>query len=66
MASVENKRLLSEKETCEYVSLSRSKCRSWAEEIGAVRHIGSRVLYDRTVIDRAIDEMAENADCIKA
>lgn len=55
------KRLLSEADGMNYVGLQRNKFRSWAAEIGAVRHIGRRVLYDRTVIDRACDEMADAA-----
>lgn len=66
MTNTECKRLMSEKETCEYVGLGRNKCRSWAAEIGAVRRIGSRVLYDRVVIDRAINEMDENTACNQA
>lgn len=62
----EGKRLMSERETCEYVGLGRSKCRSWAEEIGAIRRIGRRVLYDRAVIDRAVDELAEHTACNQA
>lgn len=57
----EGKRLLSEMEGMAYVGLQRNKFRSWAAEIGAVRHIGRRVLYDRVTIDRACDAMADAA-----
>ena len=52
----ENKRLLSEPEACEYIGVKRNKLREFAKSCGAVRHIGSRVLYDKVVIDRVIDE----------
>lgn len=61
MANMDGKRLMNEKDACEYISMSRSKCRSWAAEIGAVRHIGRRVLYDRNVIDRELDSMKADA-----
>ncbi len=38
-----------------YTGLGRSTFRKWAEEIGAVRKIGTRVLFDRAVIDSALD-----------
>ena len=53
----EGKRLFTEADGMNYVGLHRSKFRKWAAGIGAVRHIGRRVLYDRIVIDRAIDAM---------
>ena len=57
----EEKRLLSETDGMKYVGLQRTKFRQWAAEIGAVRHIGARVLYDRVAIDRACDAMADAA-----
>lgn len=51
------KRLLNVSEFCLYTGLGRTKGGAWAKEIGAVRHIGRRVLFDRVVIDRVIDEM---------
>lgn len=53
----EGRRLFSETDGMQYVGLQRTKFRLWAAEIGAVRHIGRRVLYDRVVIDHAIDAM---------
>lgn len=51
-------RLLSRSDLCQYTGLGISKAHNWAEEIGAIRRFGSRVLYDRIVIDAAIDDMA--------
>lgn len=49
------KRLLSVQEFCRYVGLGKTKGIEWAKSIGAVKHIGSRVLFDRVIIDRAIE-----------
>lgn len=55
------KRLLSEAEAREYIGLGKGSCREYCSQIGAVRRIGRRVLYDRVVIDRAIDDMNSKA-----
>lgn len=60
------KRLLSESEARAYIGLGRNRCREYCIQIGAVRRIGRRVLYDRAVIDRALDEMNMNAACNQA
>lgn len=51
------KRLLDAKEVCTYVGMGRHGCRAFCEQIGAVRKIGGRVLFDKTVIDAALDKM---------
>ena len=48
---ITDKRMLSEKEAGAYLGLGRGKTREFCNEIKAVMHIGSRVLYDRMVID---------------
>ncbi len=48
-------RLLSITELTHYTGLGRTKAREWAKEIGAVRKIGTRVLYDKHVIDATLD-----------
>lgn len=53
------KRLLNFREMLEYTGLGRTKGATWCKEIGALRHIGTRALYDRRVIDKAIDELKE-------
>lgn len=60
-ADTMEKRLLTEAEAMCFVGLRRTKFRQWAAEIGAVRHIGRRVLYDRVVLNRAVDELADAA-----
>ncbi|ETP71100.1 hypothetical protein UYO_2958, partial [Lachnospiraceae bacterium JC7] len=53
------KRLLDAKEVCIYTSMGRNSCRAFCENIGAVRKIGKRVLFDRVIIDKALDLMGE-------
>lgn len=52
-------RYLSEAGAMTYTTFGRDKIRSWGKEIGAVRKVGKRVVYDRLVIDRAMDALAE-------
>lgn len=56
-----DKRMLTEKEAQEYLGLKRAKCREFGESIKCIKHIGRRVLYDRTIIDAALDS-SENFD----
>lgn len=56
--NVDGVRLLSLSEAQMYCGLGRNNTRKWCEEIGAVRRIGSRVLYDRNTIDAAINSTA--------
>lgn len=55
--NISSKRLLTMKEACFYTGMGRTKCRSFADQIGAVRKFGSRVLIDRIVIDKALNDM---------
>ncbi len=55
-----NKRMLNVEELCAYIGMGKTTARSWAETIGCVRHIGRRVLFDRIVVDTALDNLAEN------
>lgn len=48
-------RLLSMRELTRYTGLGKTKAREWAESIGAARKIGTRALYDKQVIDAALD-----------
>lgn len=56
------KRLLTQREFCEYTGLGRTKGNEWAREIGAITHVGRRVLFDRFTIDRAIDESKKHEE----
>lgn len=59
--SMNDKRLLSVKELCAYTGCGRNQAMAWGREIGAeVRFEGNRrVLYDRHVVDGAIDRILE-------
>lgn len=53
----QGKRLLNLEEFILYTSMGRVKGKAWAKEIGAMKHIGRRVVFDRVVIDRVLDEI---------
>ena len=55
------KRMLSEKEARVYLGLGRGKTREFCNDIKATMHIGSRVLYDKMVIDSYLDKARK--DC---
>lgn len=58
-AEISEKRLLDMDEGAKYCGLGRVTFRKYADAIGATRKIGSRVLFDRLVIDTALDSGAE-------
>ena len=62
---LEEKRLLDVKELAEYTGLGLTMAREFGKETGAVYRIGRRVLYDRHIIDRAIDNKALRFDVDK-
>lgn len=57
-------RLMSLSEAQIYCGLGRNTTREWCESIGAVIHVGSRILYDRKRIDEAIDGMGGKNDTV--
>lgn len=51
-------RLLTTREAADYVGIGVQTFKKWADEIGATKHIGNRILrYDVEVIDKAIDKL---------
>lgn len=56
--SLEGKRMLSVSEMETYTGLGRNAARKFAEDAGALRKYGRRVLIDKAVLDRALDAMA--------
>ncbi len=54
-ADMTGKRLFSLSEGCIYTGTGRTSFRAFAENIGAVKHFGKRVLFDRKIIDAALD-----------
>jgi hypothetical protein len=59
---VYEKRLFTEEQAIEYIGLGRTKGRSWLREIGATKHFGRSVRYDRRIIDRALDIMPDERE----
>lgn len=54
------KRMLQEPEMKLYTGLGRTKAREFCDSIGATVHIGRRVLYDKSVIDKALDALQKS------
>jgi len=54
IGSISEKRLLNIKEVCAYIGVGQTQARQYMEEIGATRHFGRRVLFDKHIIDSAI------------
>ena len=48
-------RLLNVKKLCEYLGMGRGSAVQFARQIGAERRFGRRCLYDRTLIDAALN-----------
>ncbi len=55
---MKDKRLMDTHEAAEYISMGTVCARQWLEQIGAVRYFGRRVLFDRAVIDKALNMTA--------
>lgn len=55
-ADISQKRMLSEKEAQVYLGLGRTRTRELGKEINAVMHIGSRILYDKVILDEFLDQ----------
>ena len=57
---IKSKRLLNLEEACSYISQGRTKGREWLNSINARVRFGRRVVYDKIVIDKALDCLLEN------
>lgn len=55
----QGKRLLNLQKFSNYTGLGKTKGKEWAGKHGAIRHIGRRILFDRVVIDRVLNEGKE-------
>ena len=53
--TIADKRLLNIDEVCTYIGLGQVRAREYMNEIGAVKKFGRRVLFDKTIIDSAIN-----------
>jgi len=58
---VTNARLLDVNEFMAYTNLGRNSVLRLGKEIGAIRKVGTRTLFDKVVIDRYFDSQAEEA-----
>lgn len=56
---INTKRLINISELCSYIGMGKTLARSYADSIGATKHYGKRVLFDRFIIDQAIDQEGE-------
>ena len=57
------KRLLGVDDLMNYLSLGKNKAMEFGKESGAVVHIGKRTLYDKVMIDRAIEDAKQLEPC---
>ena len=55
MGEISEKRLLNLEEVTIYIGMGKVTSRKYMDEIGAVRKFGKRVLFDKIVIDKALD-----------
>lgn len=56
MGTIGDKRLLNIKEVCVYTGMGQTRARQYMDEIGATKQFGRRVLFDKTIIDAALNE----------
>lgn len=57
MGSISDKRMLNIKEVCIYTGMGQTRARQYMDTIGATKQFGRRVLFDKNVIDSALDEI---------
>lgn len=56
MGTIGEKRMLNIKEVCVYTGMGQTRARQYMDEIGATKQFGRRVLFDKTIIDSALNE----------
>ena len=64
-SNVSDVRLLTAEQAQNYVGMGRTCCRQWCDEIGATRKFGGSVRFDKKVIDKVLDELADNAEAMR-
>ena len=55
-----NIRMMGLPELCAYIGMGQTNARKFGVDAGAVRKIGRRTLYDRVLIDKALDELPKH------
>ena len=53
----DNRRFLNMKEVPAYTSLGVTRATQLAKECGAVKRYGKRILVDRKILDKALDDL---------
>lgn len=53
-------RLMSVDQLADYIGMGRNSALKFGAEAGAVKRFGRRVMYDRRIIDNAIDKLGIN------
>ena len=56
---VKNKRMLGIDEASQYIGMGRNYTRELMRQIGAERHFGRRVLFDKQIIDKALNQLGK-------
>ena len=51
------KRMFDVSELAEYLGMGVTRAVEFGKDCGAVRHMGRRVLFDRKIIDKALDAL---------
>ena len=51
-------RLLDVTALCAYLSMGKNRATEFGEQCGAKRKFGKRTLYDKRVVDKALEKMA--------
>lgn len=60
--NVKNQKFLRIEEVSMYLGLGRCTCRKLMDAIGATVHIGSRVVFDKKIIDNYFDNQTYKND----
>ena len=59
---IENARLLTLEQACTVTGMGKNRCREFCDRWGATRKLSPRMVrYDKLVINKALDEMAQAA-----
>ena len=56
--TIEETRMLHADQAQRYTGMGRTAFRKWADSIGATRKFGGSVRFDKVVIDKALDQLA--------
>lgn len=52
-------RMMGVEELCAYIGMGKTKATEFGESVGAKRKLGKRTLFDKKIIDKALDELSE-------